>query len=206
LRVLTSLSARVTLKFKDGKPAQKHTIVPIYDTEETKGENSRMSASSVRRILVISLILLWIAVGALDQRNWWWAGNPIPLITTVKWFVVSLFMVVILLHVFWLNRKPYFSFFKRLPNLSARGARQLVVLLLTVFALGIMLVEADGQTPEPWWRWWYFGWTAAAVSHMWLNRKALFSYLGQRLTITSIALLLALICLQATAGSVGMFL
>ncbi len=156
-----------------------------------------------RRILAISLIIFWLAVGALDQRNWWWAGSPIPAITTIKWYVVSLFAVIILLHVFWLNRRPYFSFFKRTPNLSARGKRQLVVLILTVFALGIMIVEADGQTPEPWWRWWYFGWTAGAIVHMWLNRKALFSHLGRKFTVAGIVLLSALVCVQAAAGIIG---
>jgi hypothetical protein len=165
-----------------------------------------MTRSPTRLIFVIGLIIFWLAVGGLDQRNWWWtAGSPIAMVTTIKWYVVSLFALIIILHVFWLNRKPYFSFFRRVPNLSARGRRQYVVLIFTIFALGIMLVEADGQTPEPWWRWWYFGWTAAAVVHMWFNRKSLFSYLGRSLTITGIALLLALMCLQATAGLAGVF-
>jgi hypothetical protein len=66
-----------------------------------------------RRILVISLIIFWLAVGALDQRNWWWAVSPIPAITTIKWYVVSLFAVIILLHVFWLNRKALFFYISR---------------------------------------------------------------------------------------------
>jgi hypothetical protein len=79
------------------------------------------------RILVITLIVFLIAVAVLDQRYWWWAaGSNIPIVTAIHMFMAPLWMVAILLHVFWLNRKAFFSFFKRAPNLSDRGVTGLI--------------------------------------------------------------------------------
>ena len=166
-----------------------------------------MSKRMSRRILVIILIVFFIAMAVLDQRNWWWAADShIPIVAAMHMYIGALFAVPILLHVFWLNRKPFFSFFKRAPNLSDRGVIQIIVLLLTLLFIGITITESLHVSLEPWWRWWYSAWIAAAIGHMWLNRKALFSYIGQRLTIASIVLLsLTVILLPLTAAFVGMF-
>jgi len=166
-----------------------------------------MSKRMSRRILVVALIVFFIAMAILDQRNWWWAaGSHIPVVTTLHLYVGLLFAVPILLHVFWLNRKPFFSFFSRTPNLSGRGIRQMVVLLLTLLFLGITVTESLQVPLEPWWRWWFFAWIAAALGHMWLNRRALFSHIGRRFTVASFALLSATaILLPTIAAFAGMF-
>jgi hypothetical protein len=105
-----------------------------------------MSKRMSRRILVITLIVFLIAVAVLDQRYWWWAaGNHIPVVTAIHMFMAFLWMVLILLHVFWLNRKPFFSFFNRAPNLSDRGVIQIIVLLLTLLFLTVI------YSPRSWW-------------------------------------------------------
>jgi len=168
-----------------------------------------------RRILVFALIVFFIAGAVVDQRYWWWAdGGHIPVVVVTHMFIVSLWMVAILLHVFWLNRKPFFSFFKRAPDLSARGVIQIIVLLLTLLFLVVavreplvMVIRKSLYVPlEPWGRWWYSAWAAALIGHIWLNRKALFSHFGQRLTVASLALIsLTAILLPLTTAFVGMF-
>ena len=162
-----------------------------------------MSKRMSRRILVITLTVSFIAVAVTDQRYWWWsAGSHIPVMTAIHLGVGSLWPVAILLHVFWLNRKPFFSFFKRPPNLSDRGVMQIIVFVLTLLFLGVIVVESNMELGipipgteslynlmEPWWRWWFSAWGAAIIGHAWLNRKALFSHIGRRFTIASLALL-----------------
>jgi hypothetical protein len=179
-----------------------------------------MSKRMSRRILVITLIVLLIFLVVSDQRFWWWAADShIPVLTAIHLYMAAPLWMGVLLHVFWLNRKPFFSFFKRAPNLSDRGVMQIIVLLLILLFLGVAVIESHMETGkpipgteslymllEPWWRWWFSACWAALIYHMWLNRKALFSHIGQRLTIAILALLsLAVILLDLTSAFVETF-
>ena len=162
-------------------------------------------SKKMRRILAITLLVFFIAIFVSDQRMWWWmTGSHIPVMTEIHYCIAYVWGVVILFHVFWLNRKPYFSFFKRAPDLSSRGVIQIIALLLTLLLLGITVKESLYLQLEPWWEWWNTAWAAALIYHMWLNRKALFSHIGQRLTIASLALLsLTVIFLILTSAFVS---
>ena len=160
-----------------------------------------MSRRDARRIVLIALLVFFFIVPASEPSWFGWssASRAFHLSAVIIW------NVAILVHVFWLNRKPFFSYFRRIPRLSSRSLRQIVILLLTVFLIGAwiggILVQSMTALRTGYLRWCSVYWMIL-IGHIWLNRSSLQSQLGKR-TATSI---FPLCCAASIAYAAGSFI
>jgi len=157
-----------------------------------KERSNKMSQRVARRIVVITLILSFILLG-LPAR---WVGKTVA---NIFFYVAIPWNVAILIHLFWLNRKPLFSHFKKVPELSRRGVMQIVVFLLVIFWMGSVSMGTLGgsATVRLIFNWWRTIFGAIIIGHVWLKRRALFSHLGgQKPAMIAFTLLCAVWLLQ----------
>ena len=158
-----------------------------------------MSRRATRRIVLVILLVFFFIVPASEPSWFGWSSAS----RTFHLYAVILWNAAILIHVFWLNRKPLFFYFRKIPCLSSQGLRQIVILLLTVLLIGAWVggVLVQSLTAlRTGYLWWCSVYWMMLIGHIWLNRRALRSQLGKR-AATSVFLLCCAAGVAYVAGS-----
>ncbi len=157
-----------------------------------------MSRRDARRTVLIVLLVFFFIVPASEPSWFGWSSTS----QAFHLYAIIIWNVAILVHVFWLNRKPFFSYLRRVPRLSSRSLRQIVILLLAVFLIGAwiggILVQST-TVLRTGYLWWCSVYWMILIGHLWLNRSSLRAQLGKR-TATSVFLLC---CAAGVAYAVG---
>ena len=113
---------------------------------------------------------------------------------------LTIWVLLLLIHIFWFNRKPVLSYFSTRPRVSKRGLRQFVVFILAGCMVGIVVVsmpilKPDIPLTETVVVWLPLVLTVAILGHIWLNRKPFLYYLGRRTGLAAWLLGCLLLCL-----------
>lgn len=103
---------------------------------------------------------------------------------------LSIWISLLLVHIFWLNRKAVFSYFSTKPRASRRGLRQFVTFALAGCMVGIIIMnmpilKSNIAFPEGLVIWLPLILAAVILGHIWLNRKPFFHHLGKRLGLAA---------------------
>ena len=103
---------------------------------------------------------------------------------------LSIWVLLLLVHIFWFNRKAVFSYFSTKPQASRRGLRQLVTFVLAGGMVGIVVIsmpilKSNIAFPEAFVIWLPSILAAVILGHIWLNRKPFFHHLGKRLGLAA---------------------
>ena len=103
---------------------------------------------------------------------------------------LSIWVLLLLVHIFWLNRKAVFSYFSTKPRASRRGLRQLVTFALAGCMVGIIIMnmpilKSNIAFPQVLVIWLPLILTAVILGHIWLNRKPFFHHLGNKLGLAA---------------------
>jgi hypothetical protein len=148
--------------------------------------------ATARRFTVILLVLFMFAQAVADILQ-----TVFPRLPEIVLPFAVIWLAIVLIHVFWFTRKALFSYLYRAPNLSKRGLRQVVVIAMVSFFLGVIIISAlekgiaIPEAIEPWcWR----AWAAIILVHIWLNRRPFFSYLGKAPGLAAFVLNCLLLC------------
>ena len=160
-----------------------------------------MSKRAARRIVLVTLLVFFFIVPASEPSWFGWSSTS----QAFHLYAVIIWNVAILIHVFWLNRKLLFLYFRRIPCLSSQGLRQIVILLLIILLAGAWIggILVQSMTAlRTGYSWWCFVYWMTLIGHIWLNRRALRSQLGRR-TATGVFLLC---CAAVVAYAVGSFI
>jgi len=117
---------------------------------------------------------------------------------------LSIWVLLLLVHIFWLNRKAVFSYFSTKPIASKRGLRQFVTFALAGCMLGIVIMnmpilKSNINFPEVLVIWLPLILAAVILGHIWLNRKPFFYHLGKKLGLAAWLLGCLLFCLGIVA-------
>jgi len=159
-----------------------------------------MSRRDARGIVLIILLVFFFIVPVSEPSWFGWSSAS----RAFHLYAVIIWNVAILVHVFWLNRKPFFSYFRRVSRLSSRSLRQIVILLLAVFLVGAWIGGILVQSMialRTGYLWWCSVYWMILIGHIWLNRSSLRAQLGKR-TATSVFLLC---CTAGVAYAVASF-
>ena len=157
-----------------------------------KERSNKISQRVARRIVVIILILSFILLG-LPAR--WFSKR----VADIFFYAAIPWNVAILIHLFWLNRKPLFFHFRKVPKFSRQSVMQILVFLLVIFWLGAVCMGILGgsATVRIVFNWWRAIFGAIIIGHIWLRRRALFAHFGgQMLGMIAFILLCAVWLLQ----------
>jgi len=143
-----------------------------------------MTRQRVRKAIIIALVVLLFTPKMLDPTSGL-AANPMA--NDFVFYSILIWSVAVLVHVFWMNRKLFLSYFAKVPNLSRRGQLQIVVLSLTVFQIGLLVLNFGMEWSTVVF-WWVIVFVLLLIVHIWLNRKVLSSYFGRRWSMAIFAL------------------
>jgi len=149
-----------------------------------------------KKAIVIALVLLLFTPKMLDTTS------GLPMVKNIAFYGIIIWSLAVLVHVLWINRKLFLSYFTRAPDLSRRGQLQIVVLLLAVFQVGL-LVFNFGMKWSSTLFWWVVVFVLLLIVHIWLNRRALSSYFGRRWSIAILGLCCAAFASLVIGGLVG---
>jgi hypothetical protein len=148
--------------------------------------------TTTRRFTVILLVAFMFVQAVADILQ-----TIFPKLPDIVLPFALIWLAIVLVHVFWFTRKALFSYFCHPPNLSKRGLRQVVVIAMASFFLGVIIISLLERcivipgTVEPWW---WRAWAAVILVHIWLNRRPFFSYLGKGLGLAAFVLNCLLLC------------
>ena len=111
-----------------------------------------------------------------------------------------IWVLLLLIHIFWFNRKPVFSYFSTIPRMSRRGLRQFIAFILAGCMVGIVVMsmpvlKSNIGLPETVVVWLPLVLAVVVLGHIWLNRKPFFYYLGNRTGLAAWLLGCLLLCL-----------
>jgi len=103
---------------------------------------------------------------------------------------LSIWVLLLLVHIFWLNRKAVFSYFSTKPRASRRGLRQFITFALAGCMVGIIIMntpilKSNIAFPAVLVIWLPLILAAVILGHIWLNRKPFLHYLGKRLGLAA---------------------
>jgi uncharacterized protein YneF (UPF0154 family) len=117
---------------------------------------------------------------------------------------LSIWIFLLLFHIFGLNRKAVVSYFSTKPRVSRRGLRQFVTFALAGCMIGIIIMnmpilKSNIAFPEVLVIWLPLVLAAVILGHIWLNRKPFFHYLGKKLGLTAWLFGCLLFCLGIVA-------
>ncbi len=143
-----------------------------------------MTKQRTKKAIVIALVVLLFTPKMLDPTSGL-AANPVA--KDFAFYSILIWSVAVLVHILWMNRKLFLSYFTRVPDLSRRGQLQIVVLLLVVFQVGLLVLNF-GMKWSATLFWWVIAFVLLLIVHIWLNRKALSSYFGWRWSMAIFAL------------------
>ncbi len=158
-----------------------------------------MSKRAARRVVLVILLVFFFIVPASEPSWFGWSSVS----RTFHLYVVILWNTAILIHVFWLNRKPLFFYFRRIPHPCSQGLRQIVILLLIIFLIGAWVggVLVQSMTAlRTGYLWWCSVYWMILIGHIRLNCNSLGSQLGKR-AATSVFLLCCAAGVAYVAGS-----
>jgi len=121
---------------------------------------------------------------------------------------LSIWVLLLLVHIFWLNRKTVFSYFSTKPIASKRGLRQFVTFALAGCMVGIVIMnmpilKSNINFPEVLVIWLPLILAAVILGHIWLNRKPFFHHLGKKLGLAAWLFGCLLFCLGIVARVYG---
>jgi len=113
---------------------------------------------------------------------------------------LSIWVFLLLFHIFWLNRKAVFSYFSTKPRASRRGLRQFVTFALAGCMVGTIIMnmpilKSNIAFPEVLVTWLPLILAAVILGHIRLNRKPFFHYLGKKLGLATWLFRCLLFCL-----------
>jgi uncharacterized protein YneF (UPF0154 family) len=117
---------------------------------------------------------------------------------------LSIWIFLLLFHIFGLNRKVVVSYFNTKPRVSRRGLRQFVTFALAGCMIGIIIMNMpilkfNIAFPEVLQIWLPLVLAAVILGHIWLNRKPFFHYLGKKLGLAAWLFGCLLFCLGIVA-------
>ena len=158
-----------------------------------------MTSRRVRKATIIALVVLLFTPKMLDPTSGL-AANPMA--DEFVFYSILLWSVAVLVHVLWMNRKLFLSYFTRIPNLSRRGQLQTVALLLVVFQVGLLVLNFGMEWSSVVF-WWVIVFVLLLILHIWLNRRALSSFFGRRWSAAIFALCCAAFASLIVGGLVG---
>lgn len=153
----------------------------------------KASKATARQFTVILLVVFMLAQAIADILE-----TIFPKLPEIVLPFALIWLAIVLIHIFWFTRKALFSYLRRPPNLSRRGVRQVVVIAMTCFFLGVIIIGvlekaiAIPETIEPWW---FRAWAAVILVHIWMNRRPFFFYLGKGLGLAAFILNCLLLCI-----------
>ena len=121
---------------------------------------------------------------------------------------LSIWVLLLLVHIFWLNRKAVFSYFSTKPIASKRGLRQFVTFTLAGCMVGIVIInmpilKSNIAFPEVLVIWLPMILAAVILGHIWLNRKPFFHHLGKKLGLAALLFGCLVFCLGIVARVYG---
>ena len=158
-----------------------------------------MPRRAARRIVLVIMLVFYFIVPASEPAWFGWSSTS----WAFHLYAVIIWNIALLIHVFWLNRKPFFSYFSKIPPLSLQGLRQIVIWLLTIFLAGAWVGGALVESVtvlRTGYLWWCFVYWMILIGHIWLNRRALYSQFGKR-AATRIFFLCCTACVAYAVGS-----
>jgi len=158
-----------------------------------------MTSRRVRKAIIIALVVLLFTPKMLDPTSGL-AANPMA--DEFVFYSILLWSVAVLVHVLWMNRKLFLSYFTRIPNPSRRGQLQIVALLLVVFQVGLLVLNFGMEWSSVVF-WWVIVFVLLLILHIWLNRRALSSFFGRRWSTAIFALCCAAFASLIIGGLVG---
>ena len=149
--------------------------------------------SNVRRGLLIAEFIFFLG----------FLGLAVPNPGIWGYLQLACFLIwalLLLVHIFWFNRKSVFSYFSSRPRVSRKGVRQILAFILAACMIGLVamsmpVLNVGIALPGTVTVWLPLILAVVILGHIWINRRPFFYYLGKRTGLAAWGFGWLLLCL-----------